>query len=878
MKLKKIEYKNGKKINETFHYKKEMHKLCLGNFKLSLSKELDDTKNSDTFSMDDVIIARIKHRFSCILPQFDKWRLDITLSKNIDVNKNLQQIKFYKEKILSENVIVTSQNFANLANFDDTSYEIEWELIADKIPDFLAQPKNVMEDEITEIINFTISKFSIKANIISTDSIISTNSSDTYQQKIYEIAKLIKMKNIVEKFKTEFGFKKLVNPVKEMTRNDYYNKIMPYLSYYYVTDKFDGFRSYFVIENGVCYLINKEITYLDKNLFKDFISKLGIRNNTMNVFDVELMELDGQNLIAVFDCFVFNSKNMVYDYFEERYNLIRKYEADPKSNILVKKMIRMTDDMERNKKEIDAMTKETLKRFHTDGLIFTSTYPVYEMGDRKISNPHYKPNKLMSFECWKWKPMDFMTIDFFIKLSNVTGKQTADKAIKLFCGIRREVMEGFNMHVKYTELFHNDPCDALSKDYLPIQFEPSNNPNIHNDVITKEELVKAGIDPNIDLDRRIGEFKYDINKKKFVIIKVREDRDVEVNRCTYYGNDYKFAELVWQNYTNPLHYEDLFKKPENNYFQADNNPIYVGLRKFNLAIKHKLYEEVRNLLNEELVTSNQCLDLAAGRGQDMYQIASLNFDLGVFVDYDLNALTEMTERRHAAFKQFHKMRLLTQQMNLNDDYKINVEKLNNLISNEETKNFSLISCQFALHYFLESKKSLINLINFIKTFIDDSGYFFCTFFDGSKILDMMSSVGVSTKHATEIPLISHHDEKNLSRDFIKEKTSSSTKEININNKQYHIKLLNDKQVDGFGQSIDVKLPFSGDAYYTEYICNIPAIIKTFEENNFTLVKTGSFKEFEDDSEILNKLREKHLRLTEYDKEFSSLYSYLILKH
>jgi mRNA (guanine-N7-)-methyltransferase len=53
--------------------------------------------------------------------------------------------------------------------------------------------------------------------------------------------------------------------------------------------------------------------------------------------------------------------------------------------------------------------------------------------------------------------------------------------------------------------------------------------------------------------------------------------------------------------------------------------------------------------------------------------------------------------------------------------------------NKLGKQFDLVSCQFALHYYFSSEIALRNVLNLVSTFLKPGGYFFGTTVDGAKI-------------------------------------------------------------------------------------------------------------------------------------------------
>ena len=93
----------------------------------------------------------------------------------------------------------------------------------------------------------------------------------------------------------------------------------------------------------------------------------------------------------------------------------------------------------------------------------------------------------------------------------------------MFVGININLFEtlGLQWCPGYSDLFK-----VTNSNYFPIQFSPSDNPNVY---ITEQD------DPN--LDGKVVEMRYD--GEKWIMSKIRNDRDVDVASGKYFGNDFQ---------------------------------------------------------------------------------------------------------------------------------------------------------------------------------------------------------------------------------------------------------------------------------------------------------------------------------------------------
>jgi hypothetical protein len=247
-----------------------------------------------------------------------------------------------------------------------------------------------------------------------------------------------------------------------------------------------------------------------------------------------------------YDIIQHNSKNVSNKPFCSRLKLLESLEGIW-DRLLIKKFIRLTSD--NYKRSIHDLVKddnnckqsidnfpEIKPEYTIDGIIFTSANDSY-----------------MNTKFYKWKPVESMTIDFLAKLCPSTllgispyiSKQDHDLYI-LFVGIYEKEFNSLGLEKirDYKYIFPNHGTireQKREKIYFPIQFAPSDNPMAYMFMYPKS---------NESIDNKVVELRY--TSTGWELLRIRTDRDHDILNKNYYGNNYKVAELIWRNYSNPL--------------------------------------------------------------------------------------------------------------------------------------------------------------------------------------------------------------------------------------------------------------------------------------------------------------------------------------
>lgn len=781
------------------------------------------------FEINNIDLIRIKLRKSFILEDLPNWRFDLDIIKEIKEFYDSNIIKFYIQKLFVEE---------NFKLNDDYIYSLECEYIGDKQ---ILNNENILEPKY--YFNNIINKNYVKKI--------------EYQKYIYKIATyIVQNKYLLNKFKSESGFKRLSNNVSELNRNVFSNIVLPNINYFYLTDKIDGLRSMIIIE------IKQEIINIkivsDKLYFvKEYQNEIR-GHSSIYIFDAEMLITTKNEIINeeislndlklyVFDVIVFNSENISNKPFEQRLNYFEDVnEFLKKYNIgETKTFLKLTDNY---KNEIEKFYNESLnkKEYEIDGLIFTPNSKLDKLNENIYKKARNKKinNNYSNTVSYKWKPPEKITIDFYmielkeeyykdiVQLENYDIKNK--KVIILFSGIDRNTFS--DLKINLLSIYKNIiPSKYFNNQYFPIQFSPSDDPYKYIFVTDIKE----------DLNGKVGEFKFNKQDDKWEFLNLRLDRDIEIERGEYFGNSIKIAEYLWNSIKNPLTFEDIINKNITKYFAGISGDIYKPQRIYNSYVKNKLLYTVLNNNIYDLDNS-WVIDLAAGKGQDLARLANLGFKKGLFIDIDSDALYELIERKYNLRLNFNKsleMEIYTKQLDLKNNYNDNLKKLKMFEIKEKT--VDVIICNFAFHYFTDNYNNLNNMINFIDKLINKNGLFIMTVFDGNKIFKLLKS--------TEYYNLNEND---ILKYSLKKLYKSNT-------------------ITDLGQKIGTLLPFSKNEYYEEYLVNIDYITKEFNKKGFNVEYSDSFSIFENNFKLDNK--EIFNKLSDNDKIFNSLYSFLVIQ-
>lgn len=781
-------------------------------YKITLSEEKKINKKE--FDNNKLKLIRYKSRLSIFNifnikeeNNIDKyWKLDITGVNSYDITNDRSILDINKMKKIKETLFMKNTNLdnylANLKKYDNIEIELEY-------TDFSRLGINTKK--IGEYAIDIANKFLKENSFI----IFKGGNNRTNLNKKYN-SYLNKIKKILKPYYKKYNFKSLLNKAVDFNKIKYKNSFVRNINDFYLTDKIDGLRAILFIEKNVKYvtiLTNDEIKTVDYNFTtkNDYILDGELHNNNFYPFDI----------------IVYKGKEINNLKFKDRINKIMENKESFGFPIKFKEFIKL----DKNKYE------EQLKKFYnkkkkykTDGLIFINM------------NNNYEETKN-----YKWKPQEKKTIDFVVrkcpkKLLGISPyiKKNDKTLYLLFNGINKQHYEKLNINLLpfYKELFYK----YVNKNYFPLQFSPSLFPHVH-----------IFHDKRDDLDNKICEMLY--TKDGWILKRIREERQKSYINGDDFGNYFLIAEKIWLDTFNSLKFDDLIKltKDDNideNYFLINNNNKYKTTRGFNSFVKTKLLK----IPNEK----NWIIDLAGGKGQDIFRINNLRYQKYVNLEIDIEALTEMIERKHMIITNKglkKKMELFPMTIyGLNIDLKKNYNTIQQEIKRKgiplNTEGANVIIINFAIHYFADKKENLLNLLNLVNSLLKKNGLFIFTCFDGKSIFNLL---------------------KTKSNWDVYENAENNKKFLKYSIKKEYV----EKKLNSFGQKIKVILPFSNEKYYSEYLVNFNALNSLLKSLKFIKLNYESFDVYFNDFENQNKKIYKMLDIN--DKKYLSLYYFGIYR-
>ena len=367
------------------------------------------------------------------------------------------------------------------------------------------------------------------------------------------------------------------------------------------------------------------------------------------------------------------------------------------------------------------------------------------------------------------------------------------KTIVLRCGYdERDRRHGYLNPFEDIVQGRYDSAEIANEDgYKPVPFQPTNpyDPNAQfANIILREDgnqelslFTKEGEYFEEDM---IVEFSYDMTKPagwRWVPLRARYDKTAELRSgLKNYGNAYHVANNNWQSIHRPVTEEMISKavnipdyieecgEEENGdanegvyYNRTGNEKKTKSLRDFhNLYVKNKLIKGVSNR-NDILI------DYAVGKAGDLpkWMYANLSFVLGIDISRDnIHNRIDGACARYLNYKRTAKD--MPGGLFINGNSGNNIRKgdafttqkdkeIANAVFGNGPKDakflgegvykrygvghdgFNISSCQFALHYFLESNASIHRFVRNLAECTKINGYFIGTCFDGKTIFNLL---------------------------------------------------------------------------------------------------------------------------------------------
>lgn len=241
-------------------------------------------------------------------------------------------------------------------------------------------------------------------------------------------------------------------------------------------------------------------------------------------------------------------------------------------------------------------------------------------------------------------------------------------------------------------------------------------------------------------------------------IKKAENIPIQFN----YGNYYITAENVWKAINEPVTEKQLFEKEE---IVIEGDVYYQKTGKREQSATFRMQEFHNKYVKKSLiwaavkevedVTKNiKLLDLCCGKGGDLFKWQSANIKKVLGIDFSKDNIYNRNDGACIRYINMHKKSRGGELMDVDflvGDCGESIKKLeaftdsrsrdyyseNYLDSKGEPMKFNIVSCQFAIHYFLNSFIRIHQFIDNVDEHLEKGGVFVGTCLDGNIVYDKL---------------------------------------------------------------------------------------------------------------------------------------------
>lgn len=545
-----------------------------------------------------------------------------------------------------------------------------------------------------------------------------------------------------------------------------------------VTEKADGERYLLYIYGG-----SDEMSPLRGNIYminnQQIVKHIGLKclNPEFydSIFDGEYVENKTKAnsfIYLIFDCLFYNGQSIrskpLFETEETkgeepptammatngRYDFIKKFldigriETLP-INELGNVHIRIDKKIYKYGLNIYGLSKEVYQpqryTYNLDGLIYT---PINEPYPIQTTRP------VIWNDLLKWKPLNMLSIDFYVTYNRKDVKQSIDektgKTLKYVTATLKVKNRG--------ELVPFTPSKYV------LAGEHPQNVTLYFDKIRDVPLIQEtgeAILPNT-----VVEFSF-INEKWYPL-RLRADK-------TALGNPNALATALstWEIIKKPVTVEvitgeytiALAKEGGTISYYSDvagSMANYTApLRSFNNKVKEELIKGVADVVRAGGSGSGalSLLDLAVGQAGDLYKWkkANINYVLGIDISKsNLEGEVKGAIQRYIEFRKDPRNRnssprkidfiwgdvseeIITGEAGMDIDNKNKLQQIFNGKNSIGQHAFQIISCQFAIHYMFENNATIHGFFRNIKQNLMEGGYVIGTTLDGRKIFNYFNS-------------------------------------------------------------------------------------------------------------------------------------------
>lgn len=592
--------------------------------------------------------------------------------------------------------------------------------------------------------------------------------------------------------------KKLLPNAIELSKTTFVNQLWPRIQNgeFAVVDKADG-------ERMILYASPAKIELIAGETIHPIVGTWSFKES---IFECEVIETNGVRKVYIYDVLLFDGKNLVKETFKTRWDAVDK--SSNLENVYFKKFVSLENYSTAIEERLDAKYD-----YHIDGLIFSSINRSYS-----------------AMEHYKWKPIETSSIDFLCKKApSISGKKDIKtlsfekragvvKVVEpdtyyLFCSISDRDFRGLGLR--------NLPGFSANKkqSIFPVHFCPSSNPKAYifkysGDEKIDGQIVEMGYTKSFNsVGREVPALR---------LMRIRHDRLDDLKKG-YYGNYFRIAEFIWNNYNDPLTREMLIdpKAAITDFYFQKPSEEWINVRKHNNNVK-------RSLIMKYSKAQDWTIDLACGKGQDILKYRDAGVRNIVMVDSVPDNISQVIQRKYDILKGGARpIVIYTSCIDLKQPAAATFQEIKD--SGIPMGDVGFIACNLAIHYLVDTSKQLSNTIKMFSQFCLAGTKIMITSLDGAKIFDLLKGGGTF---------------RSLSGKF----------EIK--------KMWTGKSFVGCGQRISIKLPFA-DNPMEETLVNYKVIEREFKKYKIKLIDSGSFgKDY---------LKE----LTEEEREYIDLHKWTI---
>ncbi len=475
-----------------------------------------------------------------------------------------------------------------------------------------------------------------------------------------------------------------------------------------------------------------------------------------------------------------------------------------------------------------------------DGIIYTGI-------DQKYTKNRFE----QKFPTFKSKPPELNSIDIYIKFQR--NPDTGG-----YLDIYDNSVHGTNPNQIFRVVSFY-VYDMIGDKCVPVPFMKEENNHEAFFLLDKDKIRDN--EGNLVNDETVVEVIY-VNDQmiphqyRWKILKTRWDKTEAALRDNRYGNHKEIANKNWKSMREAVTFEEIQKlaRPE-----SYNQQIKILSSRIDSKVisseraQDVYYQKITNLGKKfreyhnwiksiQIYTycgkgyekkKKTVLEIGFGRGGDLmkYYHAKVSECVGTDPDYEglygaIDSAMVRYQENVKKFPDFPKMTFIQADGKTQFNSEAQSKKIQTMIAENKTnidkiftkdRKFDILSSQFSIHYIFDEQESVNNLISNIKSFLKVGGYYICTLYDPTYVMNLLNGKDTFTSWYT--------DDEGQKRKFF---------EI--------IKRFDGELTDKPGLPIDVYMSWiSQDGkYFTEYLVSQKLLIDTMKKAGCYLVDTESF--------------------------------------